>query len=214
MSSSKLQIWNLALSHIGSGDDVDDESEQSLEAEECRKFYPIALDMVLERHAWDFAIKTILMSELTEAAPNQWTYRYSVPADYIKALKVLPDLSNLGTTWLNEEQYLRYVESHAKQYEIEASSVDGKPTIVTNEYQAYLRYVYRNEIPGVYTPGFVMALSRLLAAFLAGGPIVKSAKQATAQFNAYEFTLANATANAANATSNRPQHLPTHLRRR
>lgn len=213
MASSKTDIWNLALSHIGDGDDVDDVDEQSVEAEQCRKFYPIARDMVLERHNWDFAMKTAQLSTLSQAASRQWTYRYAVPADYIKAVTVAPDLNLLTATWLTEEQYRRQIETWAKTFELE-SDENGDISILTNEYQAYLKYIYRNENTGAYSAGFVMALSYLLASFLAGGPLVRSTKMATNMVQGYEIVLGQAMVNISNASSNQPTHMPAHLRGR
>lgn len=203
----------MALSHIGDGDDIDQEDEQSVEAEQCRKFYPIARDMLLERHNWDFAIRTVELSELAEDASGPWTYRYSVPSDYIKAITIAPDLDLLTATWLTEEQYLRQITNHAKQFEIEADE-NGAVSILTNEYQAFLKYVYRNESVATYSAGFVMALSYLLASLLAGGPIVKSAKLSAQMLQAYELAFGQATVNISNASSNQPKHLPAHLRGR
>jgi hypothetical protein len=211
--ASKTDIWNLALSHIGDGDDVDQEDELSVEGEQCRKFYPIARDMVLERHNWDFAEKTTQLATLSETASRQWTYRYSVPSDYIKAVTVAPDLNVLTATWLTEEQYRRQVEVWAKQFEIEADAT-GAYSILTNEYQAYLKYVYRNENTASYSAGFIMSLSYLLASFLAGGPIVQSAKMAASMLQAYEYHLGQARVNISNASSNQPPHMPAHLRGR
>lgn len=211
--ASKTDIWNLALSHIGDGDDIDQEDEQSLEAEQCRKFYPVALDMILERHNWDFAMKTAQLATLSQTASRQWTYRYAVPSDYVKAITLAPDLNLLTATWLTEEQYRRQIETWAKTFEIEADE-NGAWSILTNEYQAYLKYIYRNENTGNYPAGFVMALSYLLASFLAGGPIVKSAKMAAQMLQGYELTLGQAMVNISNSSSNQPTHMPAHLRGR
>ena len=211
--SSKLDIWNLALSHIGDGSDVDDVDEESLEAEQCRKYYPIALGMLLERHAWNFAVKTVRLAEHTEVAPQDWTFRYAFPSDYVQALQVLPNFCNVNTTWLDEMAFLQYVADNAKHYDIESAS-DGTPTIVTNEYQACLRYIWRNEITGHYSAGFVMALSLLLSSFLAGGPILKSAKVSAQKLEMFELALGHATKNVSNASHNPARHLPMHLRKR
>lgn len=211
--ASKLDIWNLALSHIGDGDDVDDVDEQSVEAEQCRKFYPMARDMTLERHNWDFAIDTVQLSVLAETASGIWAYRYALPSDYIKAVKVAPDLSSLSTTLISEEQYAKQVSVQAKKFEIE-SDADGNQSILTNEYQAYLKYVFRNENTASYSAGFVMSVSYLLSSFLAGGPLVKSAKMAASQLQAYELVLSSAMTNISNASSNQPVHYPSHMRGR
>ena len=211
--ASKLDIWNLALSHIGDGDDVDDQDELSVEAEQCRKFYPIARDMLFERHNWDFAMKTVQLATLAETASRQWTYRYALPSDYIKAITLAPDLNLLTATWLTDQQYRHQIETWAKLFELEASDT-GALSVLTNEHEAYLKYIYRNENVASYSAGFVMALSYLLASFLAGGPIVKSAKMAAQMLQGYELTLGQATVNISNASSNQPTHVPTHLRRR
>lgn len=213
MASSKTDIWNLALSHIGDGDDVDQEDEQSVEGEQCRKFYPIARDMLLERHNWDFAIKTAQLAALEQDASRQWEYRYALPADYVKAITLAPDLNMLTATWLTENQYRRQIELWAKRFEIESDS-NGAASVLTNECEAYLKYVYRNENTASYSAGFVMALSYLLASFLAGGPIVKSAKMSLNMLKAYELVLGQATVNISNASSNQPPHMPAHLRGR
>lgn len=211
--ASKLDIWNLALSHIGDGDDVDDVAEATLEAEECRKYYPNALKMVLERHNWDFAIKTVALALHSEAAPSQWTYRYGVPSDYIKALKVFPNLGNTATTWLDSNYYTFDIDGQSYRFDIEVADA-GAITIVTNEAEAHLRYVYRNENAAMYSPGFVLALSFLLASFLAGGPILKSSKKAMEMMNAYELTFGQGRVNNSNASYNPVRHVPAHLRRR
>jgi hypothetical protein len=51
--SSVIDICNLALSHIGQAADVSsiDPPENSIEAEYCARFYPMARDTLLEAYA-------------------------------------------------------------------------------------------------------------------------------------------------------------------
>jgi len=57
--SSKTEISNMALSHLGVGYEIQNiETEQSQEATACRRYYDIALQTTLTDYPWPFAIVT------------------------------------------------------------------------------------------------------------------------------------------------------------
>lgn len=71
--------------------------ENSLEARECRRFYPLALAKMLEGPCdWSFAIQRVVLSAATNDREHEWLYAYNVPNNMAQAIRVLPDLSAMG----------------------------------------------------------------------------------------------------------------------
>lgn len=149
--ANEVEIWNLALSHIGDRANVQATTEQSAQADACRRFYAMSRDEILAEHAWTFATKRVAMAELTLDL-DSWDYKYTLPADQLKVLSVLPEETPDDHT--------------SSPYLIENGAV------YTNVENATMRYVYRQTTTGVFSPKFVIALSHLLASRVAG-PIIK-----------------------------------------
>lgn len=155
--SSDVDVCNTALSHLG------DEAEVvaivppdgSIQSKHCGRFYPIARDRLLEMHPWSFAVKRVTLANLTAIAG--WTYAYGVPTAMIRPLSILPDTAPDDST---SDEFI--VETQA----------DGTKVVYTNTQNATLRYIDLITDTTKFTPGFVAALSRLLAHYLAG-PILK-----------------------------------------
>jgi len=167
--ASEVDICNLALAHIGNKAIILSLTEGSAEADHCKRFYPIARDTVLEMHRWNFATKRADLAALTETVPA-WQYAYAVPSDSIKNISVLkPESTD---------------DEDTQPYTIEALD-DGSGVIYTNVEQAVLIYTRRVTDTTKFTQLAVNAISRLLAAYIAG-PITKDpdvVKQQYAAFN-------------------------------
>lgn len=189
MPSSAVDICNLALSYLGDEAEVIDidPPDGTIQAAQCGRFYPIARDKLLEMHPWTFATVRVNLALVADPVPNpsEWAFAYSMPAEVLKPRAIyMPD----GKQDDRGEDYI--VESDA----------DGNGVIRTNVENAILRYTRLVEDPTKFTPGFTLALARLLASMLAG-PIIKGTtgmQVATAQLRIFQSELAIARSDDAN----------------
>lgn len=155
--TSAVSIANLALSHIGDEANLSSMTEQSVQAEHCNRYYPIARRSLIEKHTWSFATRRASLALLTEEPPSSWQFAYAIPTLCLKPFAVLMP-GYIGDT--QEQDFT--VETLAS----------GNRVIYTNTEQAVLRYVVDVEDTTKFTPMFIEALSRLLASYIAG-PIIK-----------------------------------------
>ena len=194
--ASKVDIWNTALSHIGSKTQITDPDERSVEANHCRRFYPLALTVALERYGWSFATRRIALSEVDNPV-DHWAFAYGRPNKCVRERAVLLPESTDDT---KEQPYA--VESNAA----------GDIIILTNVEDAVLKYTTLVEDTTKFSPFFVLALSYDLASLLVG-PIPKDPKFKQAMSNAAAQAVALAEAADANASNNSgyDTFTPSHL---
>ena len=164
--SSEVDLCNLALSHLGDEAEVIaiDPPDGTIQAAHCARFYPFARGVLLEAFPWSFATKRIALGVVTNPFEEDWSYAYALPSTCIRPLSALSP----GTP----ERYLSTdADSGSFPYVVEAAE-DGSSIMYTNVETAYLRYIDLIADSTKFTPGFAMALSRLLASYLAG-PVLK-----------------------------------------
>lgn len=93
---TRESVCNLALAKIKAAP-VASFDEASLEARECRRFYPLAVAKMLEGpNDWSFAIQRVALSSTTNDREFEWLFAYNLPSNMAQAIKVLPDLEALG----------------------------------------------------------------------------------------------------------------------
>jgi hypothetical protein len=159
--ASKVDICNLALSHIAQGVSITsiEPPDGTIFAEHCAQHYPTARDMCLELHEWTFATtRQLLASVDLPAEVTQWQYAYDLPTGVIRPLAVLlPESID---------------DTQGQPYRIEVDALTDDRIVLTNVKDATMKYIRRVDDPVQYTPAFVNALSWLLAHFIAG-PITK-----------------------------------------
>lgn len=194
--ASVVDICNLALSRLGDSSTIAsiDPPEGSAQAEHCARFYPIALNSMLELHDWKFATRRVTMALLDVESWN-WSFAYSKPAGAIKLLSVLPASA--------------LPDDAGVDFETE-NTASGEELILTNLEDATLRYTVSVTDTTKFTPLFVDALGWLLAANLAG-PIIKGdagASQAKSCWQMFNVVIAQARAADANQRKHRPEHNP------
>lgn len=185
-----VDICNLALSNLGDDAQVAsiDPPDQTTQGILCGRFYPIARDMLLEKHPWGFATKRVQLAQLNATVPATpaWQYAYALPSDFLGAIAVQDALASgdtLAPSSLPPSAYiqgmssimLQQTASVVQDFVVEANANDGSGILYTNQPTALLRYTYVAEDSERYSPSFVAALSWLLAAMLAG-PIIKGAE--------------------------------------
>lgn len=159
--ASDVDICNLALGMLGDVASVAsiNPPEGSPQAEHCARFYPIARDTLLERHAWGFATQQVQLALLGDGAP-QWLYRYGRPSLALRVFNVLPPATG---TVLGADPGADF-----------ATGVDGTgaSVIYTNVEDALAVYAFSVSDAAVFPPLFALALAAHLAAMLAG-PLIK-----------------------------------------
>lgn len=210
--ASAVDISNLALSHLG---------EQPLVtaltpvpsggayASKCAIFYPIARDAFLEMHDWGFATRRKTLGELAlgDDLPPAWAYAYEFPSDCVKPRRVLPPgaPANLLPP-PGGAQPVALDDDRGQDFKVEMTPT-GVKVIYTNVEDAVLIYTRQVTDTTKFTPLFVLALSRLLAAHLAG-PVIKGEtgmKVAAAQMRIFlELEGARAMSSDANARQSNP----------
>lgn len=199
---SVVDISNLGLSRIGDEATVTsiDPPEGSAQAEHCARFYPIARDTLLELHDWRFAKKRTLLALSANSDLFEWAYAYALPANMLRALKVLPETADAQN---DTEDFDQMVDA------------DDTQIILTNCEEASLIYTTRVTDTTRFSPLFVDALGWLLASYLAG-PVIKGdagkaeSKTCLAHFN---LALALAKSSDSNQRKGQPTHTPVWMAR-
>jgi hypothetical protein len=200
---SEVSICNLALGYLGDTADVSSISppENSVQAQLCAQFYPIARDAMLELGSWGFATtrkKLALLATnpaaqgvLNNGVPDAatWLYCYGMPADVINVLAVLSAEANNdyeSTYGISNQGSFPYPPGCVSMpgsptytpqpYALETLE-DGTEIVLTNVPDAVLRFTRAVTDTTKFSPLFTVALSHMLASMLAG-PILKGDKGA------------------------------------
>lgn len=158
--ASKVEICNLALSHLGVSKEISSITEKSQEAHACNRFYDTCLSATLRDYTWHFATKFSELALVTENPTNEWQFAYRYPTDCLKVRKVLS-----GTRIETEGTRVPFIESQ------DSSGL----LIFTDQQDAIIEYTFQADDPVRYPPDFILALSFRLAFYIA--PRVTSGDQ-------------------------------------
>lgn len=151
--ASKIDIYNMALGHLGVSSTVADEQERSPEAAACNRFWGTSLDALLSYKDmdWKFASAIEQLADLG-TPPDGWGFRYRYPNDCINARDIL-------------EGWVRTVPTQCVHKFDVAYQADGR-VIVCDVERASLRYTKRLTEAERFPAYFVEALSYRLAAMM------------------------------------------------
>lgn len=179
--ASVVDICNLALAHLGDTATVSsiDPPEGSAQSSHCARFYPIALNAVLEMHAWGFATTRIAIAYAATNPTSTWKYAYAAPANVVNYLEILSpeavDDYSVGVQMAGVGPYSAPVVGLGvyvpQDYAVEKDD-NGDDIILTNQEDAVLRFTQLVTDTTKFTPLFVLTLSHYLASMLAG-PLLK-----------------------------------------
>lgn len=153
MAVTKVQICNMALTHIGIKQlitAIDDDNE---EANMCELYYDTALENALHEADWGFARRRVTLNLQTGDAPEPWQYQYVYPTDCIRPLRI----------WDKRKSRLPEDEINFTR-ETNDSDV---ALIYTDMEDAVLIYTYNETDPTKFSPPFVRYLSYVLAGLIA-----------------------------------------------
>ena len=151
-----LDIWNSALSHLGNGTEVQSETEDTTEANACRRFFGQARDELLSEYPWPFATKTAALALVANNPTTEWAYSYRYPVDCFKAQYIIGSVRNP-----QRDQRVPYL--------VQGDGVGG--LLIFTDYQdttngTNLVYTQALTDPTQWPPGFVKALSFQLASYV------------------------------------------------
>ena len=138
MATSKVQIANLALMHVGENA-ITSFADETNAARAIDQVYDVVRDAVLTDHTWNFAIKRLALSRDTGTPIFDFTYRFNLPTDYLRLVSIedLPDYKISG----------QFIETDSDAINI--------------------KYIAENDIPNEYDSMFVMSLALRLGATIA-----------------------------------------------
>lgn len=219
--ASEVDHCNIALSHIGADAQISSISppDGTREAGYCARFYPIARRRLIDDFVFSFTKHRVKLAEVDNPS-TIWAHAYALPSDCIQPLRVLQlnYLAGLATalltfpiaTYTNYNWTVidgLYAERGSSLFEVEGD------ILLCNEPEATLLYKRDVKDTTKFTAMFSEALSMLLAGYLAG-PVIKGTEGAKIGASWLQRGLeaaARAETNDGNASSERAEHVPTHI---
>lgn len=184
--TSIVAICNLALSHAGNSVEIQNlETENTSEANACRRFFEQVRDEVLRDFPWPMARRTVALALVANNPTTEWAYAYQYPNDCLMFGRIL------GVT-RNETRATRV------PYQMAADGAGGQ-LIYTDWPNAVGEYQMRLTDSTFWPPDFVQAVALLLCFYIAprltGGDPFKLAQRA---YQAYRQKVQDAQENAVN----------------
>jgi hypothetical protein len=171
MALSRKQIINLALAELPA-DRIDSEEDLSFEAETAREHYQPALELLLEDHDWDFAIRRVTLAAVTNDRGNEWTYAYDLPTDLASPRRLLPFGADEMATSIPGYSPV----GRLRGFEAITPYVISGGTLFTDREAAVLEYVTNEPEEATFTAKFARALVTELASRLVM-PIKKDSRR-------------------------------------
>ncbi|SMF64682.1 hypothetical protein SAMN06265365_12330 [Tistlia consotensis] len=152
MTSSVVQICNLALGDVGAKAQIQSIDEASREAQLCKLYYDPARREVLRDHDWGFASKSEALALVGgQPVPRPWRYAYGYPSDCLAFREILREAA----------------AEPPEPFEIAVNrGLDGK-VILADRALAVGRYSANVANATLFDAGFVGALAARLAVDLA-----------------------------------------------
>ena len=152
MASSVVAICNMAIGRIGQSNFIDALSEASLQANVCNIFYETCRDMALVDGHWNFATGRVVLADLG-TPPTNWLYRYGLPTDCLSARYLV--VPGLRTPLVKD------------RIPFDVAEENDARVLYTDQEEAELVYIKRQENPNLFSPQFNSALAWLLASNIA-----------------------------------------------
>jgi hypothetical protein len=164
---SREQLCNLGLVKIRAKPLASFE-ENSLEGRECRRFYPILLDIMLSGMEFSFATQRLALTLITNDRSGEWLYAYNLPPNMGSALRLLPDFAGLGLGVPVALPGEPYAEAWSTNTDLYAAPyiIEGQ-TLYSNIEDATLEYSIGDVAGLQLTPLVQVAIGTQLAAWLA-----------------------------------------------
>jgi hypothetical protein len=179
--ASITDICNMALSHLAISKEISNfETDTNQEAKACRRFFTPVVEKTLREFPWQFATQFQTLGLVAEDPTTEWNYSYRYPSDCLMIRRIL------GTT-----RNPSYEQRTPYRLARDSSGL----LIYTDMEDAILEYTIRDLNPAFWPPDFELAVSWLLAWYIAprltGGNNRKLKDDA---IKGYQFEMAKARA--------------------
>ena len=174
MAATDVDICNRALSRLGTRATISALDENSTEARTASIWYAATRDALLRIHDWNFARRRVGLAR-SEAAPTGWAFRYTLPTDCLRLLRLASATPGSGMP----------------RFEVAGDSASR--VVFCDEPAAEAIYTARNGDPNLYDAGFALALVDQLAAHIAY-PITQKTETAVRLAQLARASLADAMA--------------------
>jgi len=184
MASSKTEICNLAIRHIGGSREIDDfDTDRTKEAAACRRFYPQALSQTYRDFKWPHAVRIVALAELTSNDwDDEWPYAFRYPSVASRVWRIVSGTRSEGA---NEKIKFRVVGD------------DSGRVILTDESEPSIEYSVEDDVVEHYPADFVGCVAWRLASMLAPS-VTKGLMSAQECLQMYAMEAQRAGVNAAN----------------
>lgn len=220
MASSIVEIYNMALGHLGSLNQVASTTEQSAEAMICNLYYTQALNLLLDDCPWPFAKKIaplIPVGTIQDGPPfsnggaptQEFLFSFLYPPDCVRMQRLYSSqfvtneniIWDIGWTggWDQTQNRLPFII-------VPDPKNPNQNLVYTNWDSIYAWYTTNTTSVAMYPPKFVDALTWLLAAFIA--PKVTAGEPNTAEKMKAQFERSKAEAKAAAFNEQQDPALP------
>lgn len=166
-----VTVCNLALAALGDTarlTSLDPSADRSVQALHCARFYPVAREIAVARHTWDWATRRATLvpyalDDVERGLYPEWAGAFALPGDCLRPVELI-----LWTGLVSLDQ--------AGEYRVEIRA-DGSRMLLTNTTDGAgsvgLRYVRAEFNPARWPALFTRYLAFELAALI-GGPLQKS----------------------------------------
>ena len=157
-----ITICNLALGDLRAPP-IAEVNEDSVEARECRRYYPHSLAMLLDDYSWTFCKRVATLAQLsTNERSSEFVYAYALPSDCGTALKLLPSGASAQDYSAWGWPYSQIPQASWWQAFIVENGV-----LYSNVQDAVLEYSRNDADEADFPPLFREALRKLLASNMA-----------------------------------------------
>jgi hypothetical protein len=192
-----VSIYNMALSHVGVGAEVQSTTEDSTEANACRRFFDQCRDELLTDFPWPFATKTARLALVANNPTIEWEHSYQYPQDCLSLQRILGGIRN---------------ETRAERIPFRIQSDGNGGMLIFTDFQdtvngTYAAYTMRVDDPTYWPANFVQAMGFLLASYIgaritSGDPMKLADRAVQLESRAHEI------AQRAAANEEQPEELP------
>lgn len=146
--SSETDVANIALRLIGQTP-ITNRTDGSPNANTVDDLFDDVRDDLLRSHPWNFATKRQKLAQSSTIPDFEFDYGYPLPSDWMRTISVHSNDAGHGTILHRME------------------IINGQRAIVVSADQIYLRYVYQEKDPNLWSADFRRSVSLALARDLA-----------------------------------------------
>lgn len=199
--ADSIDIYNMAIAHLGVSLDVQSLTERTTERLSCSRFYDQARREILGGLPWAFAKKLDILALVAENPTPEWKYSYQYPSDCLQFRRILSTIMPTSPSTVTDVYTRNPILTQTVPF------LRSGTTLLSDWPTAWGEYTYDCTDPTLFDATFSQALAYKLAWYIlprltAGDPFKLRPTIATA-FNA---TVSEAAANMMNEQN--PDPLP------